>query len=369
MSCRIVIIYPYFTPAKKAGGIVSSLSNLVNNLDNYTFYIYTSCYDLNGIQLSININQWVDFSQNVKTYYSDAHDTVPIKTILKDINPDKVYINGIYGNKFFLKPLVALRNNKNQVIIAPRGMLHEGALKVKALKKKIYLTAIKVSGFLKSMCWHATDEQEVNDIQKHFRNSKVVLAQDTTPLKPNFAPLNHNKQKGQLKLVFLSLMTEKKNLLFLLQLLQNNPELQITLDVIGPIKDHAYWNTCKVLIDKDDRICYKGQVAPSEVVNAMVPYDYFIVPTLGENFGHVIFEALTAGKPVIISHFTPWTNLINQQAGFNLNLNEDEWLSTLQKIIDIDNTKYQVMANGAQSYLKNYLKSYTPQKDYKPLFG
>lgn len=370
MPNKILIIYPYFTPAEKAGGIVSSLSNMVCNLNNYSFYIYTSCYDLDGSQLNVKVNQWVKYSDTIQIYYSSAEDYRSIKALLDDIVPDKVYINGIYGNKFFLKPIMALKGFKNKVIIAPRGMLHAGALKVKALKKKLYLTVIKTSGLLKRLYWHATDEQEVKDIGKHFRSSKVILAKDTPPLQPDFATLEHSKQKGQLRLVFLSLITEKKNLMFLLELLDNHQDLKVSLDIIGPIKDHPYWEKCQPLIEKNKaRVKYVGPVAPKDVVKALLPYDCFILPTLGENFGHVIFEALTAGKPAIISHYTPWSNLSAMQAGFNLSLNKDEWLEQLTKLIELNNDDYQKMAQGTQSYLKDYLKSYTPKADYQLLFG
>ncbi len=370
MPNKILIIYPYFTPAQKAGGIVSSLTNLVNNLDNYQFYIYTSCYDLDGSQLDVKVNQWINFNDNIQVYYSNTDDTNAIKVVLDEITPDKVYINGIYGSKFFLKPIMALKAMKSKVIIAPRGMLHAGALKVKALKKKVYLTAIRLSGLLKGLHWHATDEQEVKDIQKHFKSAVVTLALDTPPLNPNFAALEHTKRQGRVSLVFLSLITEKKNLLFLLELLDKQQHIKVSLDIIGPIKDHPYWEKCLPLIDKNkERISYKGQVAPKDVIDVLQPYDFFILPTLGENFGHVIFEALTAGKPPIISHFTPWSNLEARQAGFNLNLDENEWLQHLTKLVDLDNEAYQQMAQGAQSYLKDYLKSYSPKADYQPLFG
>ncbi len=367
---KILILYPYFSPAEKAGGIVSSLVNLVYNLDHYHFYVYTSCYDLDGTQHTFECNQWIKKEENLSVYYSNSEDKNQLERYLNEIKPDKVYLNAIYGLKFFLKPLFKLSKYSGEIIIAPRGMLHTGALKVKPLKKKVYLQFLKFSGITKNVTWHATDQQEVIDIQKKFSNSKVILAQDTPPLKPNFANLTHKKEKNQLKLVFLSLITEKKNLLFLLEILDKNPHLKVQLDVIGPIKDHDYWLACKKLIDcNGDRINYKGQVSPKQVVETLVPYDFFILPTLGENFGHVIFEALTAGKPVITTHFTPWSKLEENQCGYNLELIEDHWIKTIENLTLMDNSNYQTWALSAQNYLNDYLKTYTPKEDYKPLFG
>ena len=175
---------------------------------------------------------------------------------------------------------------------------------------------------LKTIRWHATDAQEVVDIKRQFKACTPILAQDTPPLNPAYATLKHYKTKGQLNLIFLSLITEKKNLLFLLKLIDQNQQLTLHLDIIGPIKDKSYWETCLTLVEKNKtRVRYVGSVATDKVITSLHPYDFFILPTLGENFGHVIFEALTAGKPVITSHFTPWSDLESQQAGFNLERN------------------------------------------------
>ena len=57
---------------------------------------------------------------------------------------------------------------------------------------------------------------------------------------------------------------------------------------------------------------------PDQIQDTFAQYDGFILPTLGENFGHVIAESLSAGCPVICSQHTPWTEVINQGGGVAL---------------------------------------------------
>ena len=45
-----------------------------------------------------------------------------------------------------------------------------------------------------------------------------------------------------------------------------------------------------------------------------------ILPTLGENFGHVIVEAWTAGCPVLVSDRTPWRQLASHGVGWDVAL-------------------------------------------------
>ena len=47
-------------------------------------------------------------------------------------------------------------------------------------------------------------------------------------------------------------------------------------------------------------------------------------PSKFESFGHVIFESLLNGLPVIISKNTPWQNLKEKKVGFDLSLDEEE---------------------------------------------
>jgi glycosyltransferase involved in cell wall biosynthesis len=44
-------------------------------------------------------------------------------------------------------------------------------------------------------------------------------------------------------------------------------------------------------------------------VDFLSRFELFVFPTLGENFGHVVLEALAAGTPVIVGCETPWAKL------------------------------------------------------------
>jgi glycosyltransferase involved in cell wall biosynthesis len=49
-------------------------------------------------------------------------------------------------------------------------------------------------------------------------------------------------------------------------------------------------------------------------------HDLFILPTLGENYGHVIVEAWAAGVPVLLSDQTPWRGLSGKRIGWDFPL-------------------------------------------------
>ena len=371
---KILIIYPYFVPATRAGGVVSSLNHLVGNLPHFNFDVLTSAYDLDGTPLQVTTDEWIQFSINCRVWYQSSNGSFNIVNQVADNQYTSIYLNGIYGKKYFLQPLWHLRKWKktddHQLIIAPRGMVQEGSLQIKWLKKKLYLSVLKASGLLNHVCWHATDEQELTDIKKIFHPKKIIKAIDSPPLSPIFPAIQSSKQQGELHAVFLSLITQKKNLLFLLNLLDRNSQLNIQLDIYGPIKDHTYWEECLTIINRhQSRICYKGEVAPNKVSETLAHYDLFVLPTLGENFGHAIFEALVAGKPVLITPYTPWQNLYENACGATPELEEKHWVETIAQYISMNHNTHTEQCYNAQQYVKSFLRNMNFIEEYEKLFS
>jgi glycosyltransferase involved in cell wall biosynthesis len=70
-------------------------------------------------------------------------------------------------------------------------------------------------------------------------------------------------------------------------------------------------------------VVHKGLVEPAQVIPTLAQHDLFLLPTRGENFGHVIHEALRAGLPVLISDQTPWRGLAPLRVGWDLSLGDE----------------------------------------------
>jgi len=144
-----------------------------------------------------------------------------------------------------------------------------------------------------------------------------------------------------------------KNLPFTLDLLS---ELNgdISLDIFGPVEDQKLWSECQVKIASlppNVTVNYHGAVAPERVLEEMFQRHFFILPTLGENYGHVIVEAASSGCPVVISDRTQWTGLEQKNAGWDISLEDRaRWKSVLQQCIDMSSEQYQSMAESASRF-------------------
>ena len=377
---KILIFYEFFPPAIKSGGITRSLINLSQSLKSeYEFYVFAGNRDSGDIfDLPVEANTWTINSEGIHIYYSDLKKLsfAQIQEVLRSINPDIVYMNGIFNPKFSLFPLWFRKITKSQAkwVIAPRGMLQVGALKNGKLKKSLYLKIWKALSLTENITWHATDPMEIEDVMNNVDKHAEILIANNIPAQ-NFNPvLSLPKEKGKLKLVYLSLISEKKNLLKTLEIIHSlSDEVDITFDIYGPIKDPEYWQKCTSLLNtvkSNLTITYKGEVNPAETGNIFIDYHFFFLLTEGENFGHSIFEALHAGTPVLISDNTPWRKLASVQAGWDLDLSSPELIAAkIQEIAAMSAEEYMPWREGARQMADDFIQKTDFTAQYQRLFS
>ena len=364
---QVLFIYDYFFPAFRAGGITQSTYNLFDALKGK--------FEINVICLNNDFNgEPFDESKKLESaYYINKFLILFYLFKSSKKNLDIVYLNGVFSLFFFLIPLIYFKifYSKIRVVIAPRGMIQSGALEIRRFKKLFYLKIIKSLGLFNKVIWHATDEQEKIDIRKFFGDKVVVHVAANIPKQPHSSFLPAKKESDNLKLIFLSLITEKKNLyLLLLSLKELNVNIQ--LDIYGPIKDQLYWQNCLNLISKmpsNIKINYMGVIEPVKVQGVIQNYHAFILPSKGENFGHAIYESLSVGRPVIISEFTPWKKLNEKKAGWNTQLNVKSITMAILELNSIDSQTYRLYCENSFHLAEQYYRESIQIETYEKIFG
>jgi glycosyltransferase involved in cell wall biosynthesis len=356
---QVFIFIDWYLPAFKAGGPIKSISNIVNTLhQEYEFHIITSDRD-QGDETSfqnVKLNKWFTTPQYKIIYLETGQRIKSIKTILENELIDVVYFNSAFSFHFTILPLILIKllNKKPKIIIAPRGMFGKGALAIKPLKKRIFLFFAKLTGLYNQVLWHATNEIERKNIANVIgQEIQFKIAANISAFKIN--KIKISKKPFQLKLVFLSRISPKKNLKFILDLLQNLNRKGIQLDIYGPIEDKKYWIKCRKQIkDYNLPVSYKGELNPKMVQETLTNYHFFILPTLHENFGHVIVEALVAGCGLILSENTPWRNLKEKGIGVVIPLSQKkEWEEALIYYLKQDQNEYWELRENCYRYALN----------------
>jgi glycosyltransferase involved in cell wall biosynthesis len=360
---KTLIFLDYFTPAFKAGGPIRIFEAVAKSASEQNpVFIATQNHDWSDPNpLSVAPDQWCDF-ENARVLYTSrcARTTSKIKNLIQETKPTAIHLNSLFSRTWTLKVLFLKRIGKvtdgTNIFLSPHGELASSALSLKPWRKQLFLLIAKRLGFFKDLKWIATSPKEVEEIRSQIgANSEIVFV--PPPLPPSYPHATTSKAVGELRMVFLARLSPMKNFPFLLEVL---PKVRgkVSFDIYGPI-DPQYAVVWSETLAKLRKICplvkidYRGPIPSLESLARLAEYDLFIQPSLSENFGYSIVEALSAGTPVLISDRTPWNEVNEEKIGAALSLeNPGLWIQTLQKFIDMDLSEWRSYSERAHSWVK-----------------
>ena len=380
---KILIITGRYLPGYKDGGPVRTIKNLTDMLgDDYSFTIACADRDHGDTKQYDGIKSGIDgrnrvgkadvvYIENGKYSFSDI-----LK--LSKIN-DIVYICGPY-NGYAIKSLILKRIGKIScpLVLAPMGSFSKGALAIRSKKKQIFLSVFKILGFFNNIYFSVTSEVEKEEMKSVLNKNKELISDDKIfiaedPQRKTNTTLSNKtyRKNNKLNVVFLSRISEKKNLYGAAQIL-SNVKGNVCFDVYGNMEDEEYYTKClEVISEFPSNVNYKymGEAASEDVPKILSKYDVFLFPTHGENFGHVISEALSAGVIPVISDTTPWLDFNDKNCGFVISHDDLNMFSEcIDKLCDmpIDELK-EISRNAIEYYKQKYDQSYR-NNGYKKIF-
>jgi glycosyltransferase involved in cell wall biosynthesis len=350
-------------PGYKSGGPLRTIQNMVRRLPQFEFFIFTRDRDALDKQpySNIRVGQWNEV-EAAKVFYSSNASMRALRRQIKAIRPDVLYLSSFFSpasiKTLFLRRLGLVPDLP--AVLAPRGEFSPAALALKRFKKWVYL-AVAFPRLYRGLIWQATSAFEKADIELRLGDGlDIHIASD---LPPRIKPLSLSKppkRSGAVKLVYLSRISPIKNLHYLLSRLRQ-VRGQVELDIWGPVSDPDYWNQCReemALLPSSVRVSFRGPVEHELVTRTLAKYHFFVLPTLGENFGHVVPEAWAGGCPVVISDKTPWVNLGAKTVGWDVPLSDEAgWVAVLQRCVDMDQQTYTALSLACRQHVTEWAAS------------
>jgi glycosyltransferase involved in cell wall biosynthesis len=320
---RVLVMSEGFEPGFRGGGLIRSVVGIIDSVsDNVEICLITRDRDVGSPRPYPELSgRWIARDRS-RIFYIDTGrigQWMRLRRELSSTSFDLLYVNSLWDPVFTVIPIVAKRLGlirASRVLLAPRGELSPGALSIRSKKKLLFLKLW--SWFLKRMhvVWHASSGIEASQIRAvaPWAHIEVNVDQVSLPYEP--LPVTAANE-GRARLVFIGRISRKKNLDLVLSTLRviSKP---VTFDIYGPLEDMDYWSECQSLIRQLPtfmHVKHNGELAPSDIRRTFSEYDAFIFPTLGENFGHVIAESLSASCPVICSDRTPWNSVLEGGGG------------------------------------------------------
>ena len=372
----ILIIMGRYLPGYKDGGPVRSIKNLVDRLgDEYDFRILTTDRDHGDDKpySDIKIRDWNTVGA-AKVYYVEpgGFDAETVEGLAAEA--ELVYLCGCFND--YARTTLSLKKQgriKCRVVIAAMGLFSPGAFHIKYLKKKAYMLLLRGLGHFRDVEWSATNEEEAEDIRREAGKDAVCHLAEDLPRKPGDIEHITETDKGSLKVIFLSRVSRKKNLYFAAKILRQ-VKGDIIFDIYGNMEDAIYWKECEEELRKlpqNVRWEYKGEAEAERVVKVFSEYDVFLFPTMAENYGHVIFEAMAGGCVPIISDKTPWTMEKMGYCGEAVKMEGEKPLQSfvkkVQEYVEMTKQEKQKRADKCIAFAKGY-RAEKAEEQYREMF-
>lgn len=214
-------------------------------------------------------------------------------------------------------------------VIAPHGSLDPAALAVSPWKKRLAMLAYEGRNLAGASCLHATDPGELRYLRDLGLRRPVAVLRNGVPdgwldsegSGDRFRASQGIRADARLLLYF-SRIHRKKGLLTLVEAMARSRRRLDgwELVVAGPNDDPAYFSAITARIAESGlapRVHLTGELRGQERRDAFAAAELMVLPTLSENFGLVVAEALGVGLPVITTRgAVAWEVLERERAGW-----------------------------------------------------
>ncbi|SEF14514.1 Glycosyltransferase involved in cell wall bisynthesis [Rhizobiales bacterium GAS191] len=366
----ILVLLGAFWPGHEATGPNQSFRSFALALnDEFEFKIIARDRPFGARRPLAPSGEWVDRGFALFRYctISAARGARGLGEILRATPHDLLMMNGFFDREFTIPALLLRRRDKAPrcpAILSTRGEFADGALGLKSLRKHIYLKLAHHLGLVEDVWLHATGTREAEDVRNRCPFARgILVAPNIRQIgglpAPGASPTHPPARSSSLRLVFLGRIARVKNLAYALEVLKE-VRSPVTFDIYGPIQEAGYWQECRAIIAKlppHVSVNHKGEIANSQVPETLARYELFFLPTHGENFGHAILDALSAGVPVLISDRTPFLDLELKRAGWSLPLDaRGAYVAAIDAFAGFDRAGRARLEQGARSLAEQVVK-------------
>jgi glycosyltransferase involved in cell wall biosynthesis len=326
-GASIVVFATRYPPAFRGGGPIRTLEALVRSAPaTYDVRVVTRDTDQGDpTPLPVVADVWSK-RDGIPVRYSSVGRLRSLASAMEAVrstHAELLYVNSFFDLRLSIMPqllrkLGYLRSDR--LLVAPRGEFGIAAISSKSRKKNLFLMLYRVLGLHRGVVWHVSSSAEKADVERVWGPSaQVVVRENDTLLPPSSdrSGISDEANDRPLALVSVGRLVEHKGLHLVLEGLLEVPA-PTELDVYGPAEDEPYMERCRALVEHlPSHVTVRFHEAlPHEAVRrTMWRYDALVMPTAGENFGHVIAEALSVACPVVCSDTTPWSDTLRRGGG------------------------------------------------------
>ncbi len=215
---------------------------------------------------------------------------------------------------------VTARRRNIPLVISPHGVFSKWALNHKRAKKFLAWWLYVRRDLALASVLQATAQGEAHDCRKIGLRNPVAI------IPPGFEIDSHPKPpRGpscQRRLLFLGRIHPVKGLLNLVEAFASVRPPGWRVIIAGP-DEGGHRREVEAAVSSaglDGVFEFRGAATGEEKWELYRQSDLFVLPSLSENFGLVVGEALSSGVPVVTTKATPWEELAAHRCGWWVNV-------------------------------------------------
>jgi glycosyltransferase involved in cell wall biosynthesis len=248
----------------------------------------------------------------------------------------------------------AARRGRKPLIMSPRGMLSQAALSFSRRKKQVIWSLLQGSIMRHAACLHATSEAEYIEIRAAGLSNPVAIIPNGIDIPTCRA--ERRADIGRIRTVlYLGRIHPKKGLDRLVdawsQIESKVPAWR--LQILGPAES-GYDAELRAQVARLGltSVSIDDAIYGDAKLSAYRRADLFVLPTLNENFGLTVAEALAAETPVIATMGAPWSGLKSEGCGWWIDHGADLLASTLARAMDTNADELRAMGQRGRAWME-----------------
>jgi glycosyltransferase involved in cell wall biosynthesis len=294
---KILHVVPTYLPATRYGGPIFAVHGLCKALAarRHSVDVFTTNVDGEGVS-DVRLDQPTTIDGvNVHYFPSSLKRIYFSPAMRRRLHEHVAEFDIVHAHSVFLWPTAAASRAAHAhnvpYVISPRGMLVPELIRKKSrIAKRAWISLIERRNFTQAAAIHFTSEQEHEDARR------LGIATPRAIVIPNGVdvPPLRDAPRDAATVLFLGRVNWKKGLDRLIAAIALVPNARL---IIAGGDEENY----TAQLPRHDRVEFVGEVSGDAKEKLMRSATMLVLPSLSENFGNSVLEAMAHAMPVIVT--------------------------------------------------------------------
>jgi len=278
--------------------------------------------------------------------------------IVKEITHDTViHVHSVWTYPAYVGFKIAKKYNI-PLVVSTRGTIYSWALNQRKFIKNIAMWLFQKDMLKTADVIHITEPNEKKALVDIDIDNDTILIPNGIELYNKFNELDDNilykinYDKSKRYIMFLGRIVHNKGLHYLIDSYDKLKDKYSDVEVlvVGGVEDQGYFDD----LDKVDGVYFLGALDGIQKHTIFSISNIFVLPSITENFGMAIAESMSYKIPVITTTGTPWQEIKENDAGWWLELNQENIDNAIDEALNCSDNELKAKGNNGFDIIKNY---------------